>query len=243
MRGTNLIYLLNHPSYGTIPTSSLLQIPVPVNSGTRQSFHIVASKNEIVEQCMHGVKSFDVNRPTALTTDWSNQGIGFWLCQKHCSCVPVMPGCCPSGWQTVYCGSRFCSPAEANYSPIEGEGLASTWGLDKCKFFLLGMKNFTLALDHRPLISIFVMNIPNPHLTSQKINTMLYSFIPVHVPGKKNVVPDCLSRRSDSPIPSHTSKSHDILDASNILPEYKTQLGPPSWLLLTAIPTGYPYSN
>ena len=192
------------------------------------------SKQEILRQCMYGVKSFDASLPTALATDWSKLGIGFWLCQQHCSCKPSMPGCCPGGWQTVYCGSRFCSPAEANYAPIEGEGLAATWGLEKCKFFLLGMKKFILALDHRPLISIFgqqaVMNIPNPRLTSQKIKTMLYSFQPVHVPGKQNVVPDCLSRSSDSPIPAHTAKSNDLLDASNILPDYKNNLGPPSWV-------------
>jgi hypothetical protein len=39
-----------------------------------------ASKDEIVQQCMHGVKSFDFNLPTALATDWSKLGIAYWLC-------------------------------------------------------------------------------------------------------------------------------------------------------------------
>ena len=111
---------------------------------------------------MHGVKSFDFNLPT----DWSKLGIAFWLCQKTSSCTGhIMPGCCDTGWQTVLCGSRFCSPAESRYAPIEGEGLASTWGLEKCKFYLLGMKNFTLAIDHNPLVHVFgqqaIMDIPN----------------------------------------------------------------------------------
>lgn len=194
-----------------------------------------ASKEEIIRQCIQGVQSFDVNLPTALATDWSKLGIAFWLCQKKCKCAgPPMPGCCQSGWQTVLCGSRFCSPAESRYCPIEGEGLACTWGLDKCKFYLLGMKDFTLAIDHNPLVHIFgqqaVQDIPNPRLTSQKIKTMMYSFTPYHVPGKNNVVPDCFSRRSDSPIPPTTSKSQNLLDTSNILPGYDEHLGPPSWV-------------
>ena len=86
------------------------------------------------------------------------------------------------------------------------------------------MKNFTLVVDHNPLIIIFgqqgIMDIPNPRLTSQKIKTLMYSFTPYHVPGKKNVVADCLSRRSDSPIPIPpvTRKSQELLDTSNIMP-------------------------
>ena len=108
----------------------------------------------------------------ALTTDWSKLGIAFWLCQKTCYCTGDMPGCCDTGLKTVLFG-RFCSPAESQYSPIEGEGLACMWGFEKCKFYLLGMKNFTLTVDHNPLVRIFgqqeIMEIPNPCLTSQKI--------------------------------------------------------------------------
>ena len=87
---------------------------------------------EIVRQCEEGVRSFDPSLPTALATDWSRVGMGFWLCQKHCGCESTSPGCCSSGWQTVFCGSRFCSPAEARYAPIEGEATSAAWGLEKC---------------------------------------------------------------------------------------------------------------
>ena len=60
------------------------------------------SKEEIVNQCSKGVRSFDPLLPTALGTDWSHFGIGFWLCQKHCDCEKMLPGCCPSGWQTIF---------------------------------------------------------------------------------------------------------------------------------------------
>ena len=51
--------------------------------------------------------------------------------------------------------AKFCSPAESRYHPIEGEALAAVYGLQKCKFFILGLANLTLTLDHKPLLAIF----------------------------------------------------------------------------------------
>ena len=42
------------------------------------------SKEQIVDAIKEGVKIFDPLRKTALSTDWSKTGIGFWLVQKHC---------------------------------------------------------------------------------------------------------------------------------------------------------------
>ena len=146
-------------------------------------------------QCEKGVRSFDPKLPTALATDWAKLGLGFWLCQKHCSCAignqPV-PGCCPTGWQTVYCGSKFCSPAESRYHPIEGEALAATYGLQKCKFFILGLDNLILTLDHKPLIAIFgtdqnLEDIENPRLLNFKLKSLMFRFTILHLPGKKNI--------------------------------------------------------
>ena len=116
--------------------------------------------------------------------------MGFWLTQKHCSCSGTTPGCCKSGWQTVYVGSRFCSDAESRYHPIEGEALSAINGLEKCKFFVLGLANLTLCLDHKPLLGIFgnknnLESIDNPRLLNFKLKSLLYQFKVVHVPGKK----------------------------------------------------------
>jgi hypothetical protein len=45
-----------------------------------------ASKAQIVKIIEEGVRIFDPERPTCLTTDWSKSGIGFWLLQKHYTC-------------------------------------------------------------------------------------------------------------------------------------------------------------
>ena len=196
------------------------------------------SKQEIVRQCERGVRSFDPTKPTALATDWSKWASGFWLCQKHCKCVQekIKPGCCQQGWQTVFCGSKFNSAAESRYAPIEGEALAAQWAMDRCKYFLLGMPSFQLCVDHKPLLAIFghteLGDIHNPRLFRAKEKTLQFRQVPVHIPGKLHVVPDCLSRRSDSPISSITPPPQPTLcsDISNILPEYQDTLGAPSWV-------------
>ena len=77
------------------------------------AFHL--SKKEVVRQCELGVHTFDPNLPTALACNWSKLACGFWLCQKHCHCQQERPtpGCCKTGWQTVFCGTKFNSPSES----------------------------------------------------------------------------------------------------------------------------------
>ena len=40
------------------------------------------AKEKIIEAVTNGVKHFEVGRQTCLATDWSKQGIGFFLMQK-----------------------------------------------------------------------------------------------------------------------------------------------------------------
>ena len=238
------------------PIRHLLSSKVPFAWSPELESAFQASKLEIVRQCEEGVRSFNPALPTCLATDWCKFGIGYWLCQKRCSCPAdgpltaedpghrkdeesgkkvAVPGCCPTGWQTVYVGSRFCSQAEQSYAPIEGEALAASWGANKCRYFLLGLSDFTLALDHKPLIPIFGHKsldlIINPRIMNQKIKLLPFRFTPVHIAGKKHVTPDCLSRRSDSPVPPLApAPAIDTLDIANVGPGYSSELGPPSWV-------------
>ena len=161
--------------------------------------------------------------------------MGVWLTQKRCKCDVVKPGCCPMGWQTIFVGSRFCNGAESRYAPICGEATAAAWGVEKCRFFLLGLDNFFLCLDHRPLIKIFsssteLGSIPNPRLYSQKEKLLPYHFTPIYIPGKDHVTPDCQSRRTDHPDLPQVTDQISLLDIQNVGQGYSSSLGHPSWV-------------
>ena len=154
--------------------------------------------------------------------------MGWWLVQKHCQCPdPPTLGCCKTGWQTVFCGSKLNSTAESQYAPIEGEAAAVVHGLEKCAHFIPGLPQLLLAIDHKPLVAIFgqtsLESIPNSRLFRLKHKSLRYRFTPCHVAGKKNVVADTFSRRNDAP---------GILDASDteIQPEYSSNMGPQDWV-------------
>ena len=156
------------------------------------------SKAEIIWAVKQGVKSFDPLKITCIATDWSKEGLGFCLLQKACSCKELTPVCCPNGWLLVFCSSRYTSPAESRYSPIEGECLGVVWALKKAKYFVLGCDNLIIAVDHKPLLGILgekaLEDIENPRLEKLKEKTLRYRFEIVHVPGIKNRVADATSR-------------------------------------------------
>ena len=156
------------------------------------------AKDTIIKAVENGVKHFDKNRWTCLATDWSRQGIGFFLMQKWCQCQEIKPGCCQEGWRLVLAGGRFIKPAESRYSPVEGELLAVVEGLFKAKHFLLGCEKLIEAVDHKPLLGILndksLADIANPRLLMLKEKTLWFNFSICFVEGKKNFGPDYLSR-------------------------------------------------
>ena len=158
----------------------------------------IESKEIIVEAVKTGVKSFNPKRITCMATDWSKLGIGFCLLQKTCECTEITPICCTRGWQLVFCASRYTSPAESRYAPVEGECLAVAWSLKKAKYFVLGCESLVIAVDHKPLLGILndksLELIENTRLVKLKEKTMSFRFSIIHVPGIKNKVADATSR-------------------------------------------------
>ena len=130
-----------------------------------------ASKEQVIRECTTGIKTFDPDWPICHATDWSEFRVGYWLCQKRCTCQSPLPNCCPSRWQTVSVSCRFCSRAEQNYAPIEGKAMAAAWAVNKCKYLLLGLRKFTLAVDHKPLVSLLgdesLEMVTNPRIKRQ----------------------------------------------------------------------------
>ncbi|CAC5426162.1 unnamed protein product [Mytilus coruscus] len=112
------------------------------------------SKEIIIQEMKEGVRLFDPARMTCLATDWSVDGIGFFLMQKYCQCSSKTPTCCNDGWKLCLVGSRFTHPAESRYAPIEGEALAVVYALHQTRYYVLGCKDLLVATDHKPLLQI-----------------------------------------------------------------------------------------
>ena len=155
------------------------------------------SKDIMLECMKEGVRLFDVNRPTMLSTDWSIEGIGFMLRQKYCNC-PLSPTCCMDGWKLALIGSRFTTPTERRYAPIEGEALAVAYALNQTRFFTLGCSNLIVTTDHKPLVNILndksLADIGNRRLLNLKEKTLSFRFTIHHVSAAKNKGPDATSR-------------------------------------------------
>lgn len=92
------------------------------------------SKHAIISEMKNGVRLFDPACTTCLSTDWSVDGIGFLLRQKYCQCISKTLTCCPDGWKLCLVGSRFTTPAESRYAPIEGEALAVAYALHQTRY-------------------------------------------------------------------------------------------------------------
>ena len=132
------------------------------------------SSKKIADLVREGVKGFVMGKPTLVCGDWRKTGVGFSLKQKHCYCsMEEAPQCGESKeddhWKLILAGSRFTKPAEANYSPIEGEALA---------MYTLGNSELTVGTDHKPLVPIMNLknleDIKNPRIRSFKDKTLMY---------------------------------------------------------------------
>ena len=156
------------------------------------------SKKAFVAAIEHGVEIFDVSLRTCLRPDWSKQGIGYYLSQKHCDCPSQVPGCCDFGWKVTLVGSRFLHGAEERYAPIEGEALAVAWGLEQTQYFTQGCNNLLIVTDHKPLVKILgdrtLNEISNTRLFRLKQRTLPWQFEIVHMAGSSNHVADATSR-------------------------------------------------
>ena len=132
------------------PFKSFLSPRFPFHWNEELEERFQRSKDLIVSAIQEGVQIFDITKITCLRPDWSNQGIGYFLSQKHCLCDTNLPGCCENGWKVTLAGSRFLHGAEQRYAAVEGEALAVAWGLEQTKYFTQGCDSLVVVTDHKP---------------------------------------------------------------------------------------------
>ena len=125
--------------------------------------------------------------------------LGFSSCKNIVTVQMMCHFCCHDGWKITLVGSRFTHPAESRYAPIEGEALAVADALERTKILrCLAVTNLIVAVDHQPLLKVLgdrkLEDIKNPRLFNLKEKTLPFKFKIVHLPGRKNLASDALSR-------------------------------------------------
>jgi hypothetical protein len=141
-----------------------------------------------IKQCMSKEPVLVIPDPTVpfvVETDASGYAYGACLQQDQ-----------GKGLQPIAYLSRKMIPAEKNYATHEQELLAIVRALQEWRHYLHGA-HFIVYSDHGPLKYMATQ----PHLTSRQArwNEILseFDFTIEYKPGKKNIVADALSRRSD----------------------------------------------
>eukprot|EP00118_Oscarella_pearsei_P023104 m.272463 g.272463 ORF g.272463 m.272463 type:complete len:1311 (+) comp40563_c0_seq3:40-3972(+) len=131
---------------------------------------------------------YDPERETVLSADASSHGLGGVLRQKQSS----------GEFKVIAYASASLSDAEKRYAQIEKEALALAWAADKFRMYLLGMEEFTIETDHKPLIPLLgnkdLSDLP-PRIQRFKMRLMRYKYKIIHVPGKEMICADALSRQ------------------------------------------------
>lgn len=170
----------------------------------------------LVNLVQKGVVTFDKDQVTCFASDWSKDGMGFLLLQKHCPCTICL----------IFAGSRFCTYAERRWAPIESKAAVIAWVLEKCYTFVMGCPSIIVVTDHEPLKGLLgnrePSKIQNPWLFRLKEKSLRYRFTIQHCPRKCHTGSDAISRNSVAflqafinILPAQPSQS-DILESDYI---------------------------
>ena len=130
------------------------------------------------------LRLYDVNRPTKIRVDGSKlNGIAVILYQQH-----------GENWYPITCGSRYLTPAEKKWYPIEIEMLAVMWGCKQMNMYLHSLPNFNIETDHKPLIPILkskqIAEL-SPRIQDMRMKLLKYTYTASHALLLKFIFQPC----------------------------------------------------
>jgi transposase InsO family protein len=137
----------------------------------------------------------DSSEEIFVVTDASLVGTGGWISQG-----PTLEQSKPAAFH-----SRVLNSAQSNYPAHEQELLAVVDMLETYYHLLAGRK-FTLVTDSQAMLSLFTQRHLSPRQSRWVIFLNQFQMNIVHLPGKKNIIADLLSR-----IPERSSYVADTL--------------------------------
>ena len=151
------------------------------------------------------LKPLDPTLDTVLFTDACRTGFGYILTNrdKH------------NRLSLIQCGSKNVSSAQTAWSIVELEFFCVVFAVLKCRFFLLGQKEFEIVVDHKPILSLVTKSLDqfsNPKLRRLREKLFDYNFKVIFLKGKQNEMADALSRQLFFP----SSQKENIFDELHI---------------------------
>ena len=163
---------------------------------------------------------YDPKLPTAVNSDASSTGLGATLLQKHAEC-----------WRPVAYASRVLTQAERRYAQIEKECLAAVWACEKFERYLLGLPEFHLRTDHKPLVPLMTTkSLAEAPVRCQRmlLRLMRFNATVSHIAGTDMIIADALSRAPNK----ETERESDIEEVTEDYVSAVEELLPCSSLLL-----------
>ena len=150
------------------------------------------------------LKFADPTKPYILTTDASEYAIGAMLSQLNND----------GEEEVVIFVSHTLKGSEIYYFTTETEMLAVVWALNKLDTYLRGAVGITIRTDHEALAFLRSCRYGNARLRRWALAIQDYDLTLEHIPGKRNVVANYLSRNIDDELLAQ--RKEEILVASII---------------------------